>query len=99
MEQGLVLVYGCFEQERTWERVEGSAEPWERGELFDAAHLAIALEFTKDPGERRELERIYSESDVAAGRTEPSLDSRECAWKAAEHFRLPGWSLADGDAG
>jgi hypothetical protein len=53
------LVYGCFEQERTWERVEGSGEPWERGALFDPRHLAIALEYTTDPGERREFERIY----------------------------------------
>jgi hypothetical protein len=93
------LVYGCFEQERTWERVEGSVEPWERGALFDPGHLAIALEFTKGPEERRALERIYGEAVLAVGQTEPSLDGRECAWKVAEHFRLPGWCLADEVAG
>ena len=36
------LVYGCFEQERTWERVEGVAEPWERAALFDPGTLKIA---------------------------------------------------------
>jgi hypothetical protein len=92
------LIYGCFEQERTWEQVKGRAEPWEQQALFDPGRLAIALEYTEDPGERRELERIYRESDLSAGRTEPSIDARERARDVAKYYRLPGWFLAD-DAG
>lgn len=89
------LVYGCFAQERTWERVEGSPAPWERQALFDHSRLAIALEYTKDPGERRELERIYREADVSAGCMEPGIDGRERARDVAKHYRLPGWFLAN----
>jgi len=81
------LVYGCFEQERTWERVDGRPEPWERRALFDPGRLAIALEYTKDPDERRDLERIYREAELAAGSTEPSIDGRERARDVAKHFR------------
>ena len=93
------LVYGCFEQERTWERVEGSPESWERQAIFNHGRLAIVLKYTEDPGERRKLERIYRETDVSAGRTEPSIDGRERARDVARHYRLPGWFLADEDAG
>ena len=93
------LIYGCFEQERTWERVEGSPEPWEREALFDHGRLAIALKYAEDAAERRELERIYREADVSVGRTEPGIDGRERARDVAKHYRLPGWYLAEQNAG
>ena len=93
------LVYGCFEEERTWERVEGTTEPWERQAFFAPESLAIALKYTDDVDDRRELERIYREADVSPGSTEPSVDGRERARDVARHYRLPGWYLADEDAG
>jgi len=92
------LVYGCFEQERTWERVEGAAEPWERDAFFRSSDLEIETRHAADAGARREIERIFREADLAPGRVTPSLNARECAWKVAEHYRLPGWSLADQEA-
>ncbi len=93
------IVYGCFERERTWERVEGDPEPWERQTFFNPRHLEIALKYAKDATERRELQRIYREAELSPGREEPSLDARECTWRVAEHFRFPGWGLAGGDVG
>src|SRR5688572_8152522 len=72
------LAYGCFVHERAWERVEGTPEPWERRAMFDPKYLAYALEYTDDPAERRELERIYREGEIATGRLDPNIEAREC---------------------
>jgi hypothetical protein len=93
------LVYGCFVAERTWDRVEGTGEPWEQEALFDPGRLEIALEYADDPEKRRELERIYRQNVILAGSEEPSIDSRGCAWSVAEYYRLPGWYLGDEDGG
>jgi hypothetical protein len=61
--------------------------------------LAIGLKYAHDPNERRELERIYRDAELSAGSSEPSIDARERARDVAEHYRFPGWSLADDDAG
>ena len=33
------LVFGCYQEERTWERAEGQPEPWERTAFFDSRTL------------------------------------------------------------
>jgi len=76
------LVYGCFDKERTWERAEGRPAPWERAVFFDPKGLENA---------KREIERIWRDAEILAGRTEPGLIARECARKVAQQFRLPGW--------
>jgi hypothetical protein len=91
------LVYGCFTQERTWERAEGTPEPWEREVFFDREQLEHLLEdmdeFGESEDEKREVERIWRDAEIRPGQTEPSLIARKCARKVAEHFHLPGWGL------
>jgi hypothetical protein len=70
------FVYGCFVEERIWERVEGYCEPWEKTVFFDP----------------KELERIWREEEIAIGSAEPGMDARECAWKIAEYYEFPGWA-------
>ncbi len=84
------LVYGCYGDERTWERAEGEPEPWEAGAIFGPEHLAHALRYADD-AEAVELRRIWRETEIAPGRMEPILDAREVARAAAQFYRLPGW--------
>jgi FAD/FMN-containing dehydrogenase len=86
------LVFGCYRDERTWERVEGEAEPWERSVFFDPKTLRYPLEYAATDEEKREFERIWREAELLPGRTEPSLDSCESAHKVAEYYHFPGWS-------
>ena len=89
------LVYGCFDEERTWERVEGRAEPWEDAILFDRHQLVHALQYIEDEGERLAVESIYRDRRIMPGHTEPSLDAREIARRVARFFHLPGWGLVE----
>lgn len=89
------LVYGCFENEREWEKVEGTPEPWESVVFF--GDLEGALRFRDLDLERREIERIYRGNIIQVGASEPALDGRESARGVAEFFLLPGWSLTDED--
>jgi hypothetical protein len=82
------LVFGCFE-ERIWETVEGSAEPWEREVFFDVEELAFALEHASDDGERDELRSISREAEILPRRTKPTLNSRDCAHMIAAYYELP----------
>ena len=83
------LVFGLYE-ERTWERVEGSAEPWERKAFFGPANLQSALEEARDNTERQELERIWREAELVVGRTEPSFSSSDCVDEVLRHYGLRG---------
>jgi hypothetical protein len=38
------LTFGCYEQERTWEKVEGQAEAWEAAALLDPKDLTAGSE-------------------------------------------------------
>jgi hypothetical protein len=91
-EQLRSLVYGCMD-ERTWERAEGTPEPWERAVFFDEERLKHALEYLDTGDDKQRIERIWRDAEIQPGRTEPDLDARECAWKVAEHFHFPGWNL------
>lgn len=87
------LVYGCFQEERTWERVEGQPESWEREVLFSQRELEHVLEYTDSDSERQELQRIWREAEISPGSMEPGLDSRECAHKIAAHYNFPHYGL------
>src|SRR5258708_14187 len=49
------LVYGCYKEERTWERIEGVPEPWEREAFFPQRALTRPWFGTED--DKRERER------------------------------------------
>jgi hypothetical protein len=87
------LVYGCFHDERTWERAEGEPEPWEREVLFNQRELAHVLKYAGSDSERQELQRIWRDGEISPGRMEPGLDSRDCAHKIAAHYKLPHYGL------
>src|SRR5688572_25411670 len=63
------LVFGCFAEERTWERIEGEPEPWERDVFFDRRDLEMSLKYANAEAEKRELERIWREAELLPGRT------------------------------
>jgi hypothetical protein len=83
------LVFGCYEKERTWERVEGTAEPWEREAIFDSRNLQCALEDAKSNEAKQELERIWREAEILPGRTEPGLSSEYCMEKVQQYYHFP----------
>jgi hypothetical protein len=68
------LVYGSFLEERTWERVEGQSEPWERDVLFSQRELEHVLKYAKGELERRELQRIWREAEILPGRIKPETE-------------------------
>lgn len=86
------LVYGAF-QERTWERVDGEAEPWEREVLFSPRKLEQALDCAVGDCERDELRRIWRDAEISPRRSEPWLDSRACAHKIARYYHFPHYGL------
>ncbi len=83
------LVYGCFQEERTWERADGQPEPWEREVFFSQDKLDRVLEYVESEPERLELQRVWREGDILPGKTEPGLDSRDCAHAIAAYYQLP----------
>jgi hypothetical protein len=83
------LVYGCYKKERTWERIEGTAEPWEREALFDPRNLQWALEDAQSDEKKQELERIWREAELVPGRTEPGLSSSDCVEKVQLYYHFP----------
>ena len=87
------LVYGCFQDERTWERVYGEREPWEREVLFNQRELERVLDYAASDSERDELQRIWRDAEISPGSTEPGLDSRECARQIAAHYQFPHYGL------
>jgi hypothetical protein len=89
-----VLVYGCFKEERTWERAEGDPESWEREVFFDPKELEFTLEYVEDEDEQKELRRIWRDAEVLAGRTEPGLSAKSVAHKVARHYRFPHYGIA-----
>jgi hypothetical protein len=86
------LVFGCHGDERTWDRAEGEAEEWERAAFFDPEVLRDLLEEEWTEEQKREFQRIWQGRELHPGRTQPSIDARESARKAADHYNFPGWS-------
>ena len=86
------LTYGCLE-ERTWERIEGTPEPWEKMVFFNEQALKSAVENSDDEEQTERLRRIWSENILTPGETDPWLDSRESSREIARFYNLPGWGF------
>ena len=82
------LVYGAFEEERTWERVSGVAEAWEAEALFPRSALESEL---ASGGEGEQVLRVWALRELRAGEVLPAVDARESARAVALHYGLPGW--------
>lgn len=85
------LVFGCYEEERTWEHVVGEPEPWEREAFFDPNRLRYASKFVNTAREKHQLEQIWSEAKILRGETEPGIDALEAARTVAKYYGFPGW--------
>lgn len=85
------LGYGCFEEERTWERVDGEPESWETAAIFTQEGLITALSCVSTPAEQAELRELWSRGNPKLGGFEPTVDAREVARAAALYYHLPGW--------
>lgn len=85
------LVFGCYEEERTWEKAEGSPELWEREVFFSEDQLQRWLGFMESEAEKSDLRRIWAEHKLAPGNIYPSIDARESARAVAHYYKFPGW--------
>lgn len=86
------LVYGCHEEERTWEVAEGQPEPWEEEAFFAPNHLKFLVgEIAKNEEEKSQYERIWQNRELVQGRNEPMVSSKAVAWVVARHYNFPGW--------
>lgn len=84
------LTFGCYEEERTWEEVDGSPEPWEARVIFNQTELEERV-LDMAPDEERELRAIWREQRLQVGSQEPNIDGRNVANAVAIEYRLPGW--------
>jgi hypothetical protein len=92
------LVYGHY-VERTWERVEGQAEAWEREYFFAPQELAAMIEDEQDLDEQdrwseaeiQRLKEFWQAGELVAGERMPMLGAQRCAFHLATYYRFPGW--------
>jgi len=87
------LVYGCFGEERTWDRAEGKPEAWESDILFHPRTLQFALEYAEDDAARDALKRIWQTQEILPGQVEPGLESKSTAFAVATHYQLPHYGI------
>ncbi|MEZ5429481.1 MAG: hypothetical protein R2747_24770 [Pyrinomonadaceae bacterium] len=73
------LVYGCFQNEREWEVVEGEEQEWEEVVFFET-------EYDEDWDE--EFDEFVS---PLVGSSSPGIDARNTCEEIAEFYDLPGW--------
>lgn len=93
------LTFGCYEKERTWERIEGRPEAWEAAAIFNgerlerrlASNLKLPAEFHTTPAEADRLRTIWREKRLAVDSEEPNIEARDVAEAAAIAYALPGW--------
>ncbi len=87
------LVYGCFQEERTWERAEGEPEPWEREVFFNPKDLEFELKYANDESQKQELKSIWQNAEIVPGRMMPSVDAKDRAHKIARVYRFPHYGV------
>jgi hypothetical protein len=93
------LVFGCYEQERTWEKVEGEPEGWESEGLFDPRRLERRIDGQRRMGpeyelpadEQARLRQIWQERRLTVDSMEPNIEARDAAEAVAMAYGLPGW--------
>ncbi len=82
------LVYG-LEEERTWERADGTPEIWESEFFFHPKNLEWILKYEEDEKQKDLLRIIYRDAKIEVGATEPSLGSKETASAIAQYYGFP----------
>jgi hypothetical protein len=84
------LVYGCYEEERRWERVTGQPQPWEDASLWTIGQRDAWMRDACSEGEREEIRAVWASRRPRGWH--PSVNGRETARAVAHYFRFPGWS-------
>ena len=91
------LGYGLYE-DRTWERIVGQAEAWERQFFFNPENLAFLLDDDEDDEEDRlsdeekqRLVQFWQTGELMIGEHVPILGAQRCAFHIATYYRFPGW--------
>jgi len=87
------LVYG-MEEERTWERADGTPEPWEREFLFHPKNMECELEDAEDDEQQELIQRVYRDAKIEVGQIVPSISSKETADCVAHHYGFPFFELS-----
>lgn len=86
------LVYG-LEEERTWERADGTPERWEREFLFHPKNMECELEDAEDDEQREMIQRAYRDAKIEVGQIVPSISSKMTADDIAQHYGFPHFGL------
>jgi hypothetical protein len=94
------LVYGCYTEERTWERIEGQPQAWERQFFFNSDDLVFLLDDDEEDEEDRlnseekqRLEQFWQAGELMIGENVPILGAQRCAFHIATYYRFPGWEM------
>ncbi len=82
------LVYG-MEEERTWERADGTPEPWEREFLFHPKNMECELEDAEEVKQQELIQRVYRDAKIEVGLIVPTISSKETADCVAHHYGFP----------
>lgn len=90
------LGYGLY-KERTWERIEGLSEAWEREFFFDPDDLALLVDDDEDDEEdklsdqeKQRLEQFWQTGELVIGEHIPVLSAQRCAFYIANYYQFPG---------
>jgi hypothetical protein len=87
------LVYG-IEEERTWERADGTPEPWERKFLFYPKNMELELGDAEDDEQKNLIQRVYRDGKIEVGLIVPSISSKDTADCIAHHYGFPFFDLS-----
>ena len=87
------LVYG-MEEERTWERADGTPEPWEREFLFHPKNMECELEDAEDEEQQEAIQRVYREGKIEVGQLVPGISSKMTAEAIAHNYGFPHYGLS-----
>jgi hypothetical protein len=88
------LSYGVV-QERVWEQVDGSPEPWEATAFFSPRALERrtrvlqVLDLPNRDDRVADLKRLWSEQRLAVGASEPAVSASSAGLAVVEHYDLP----------
>lgn len=83
------LWYGC-RNEGSWDRVAGSAEPWEREALWNDEALEDLLQCAESEAERQKLKRLWRDGVFKEGEFEHLVASEDVVHAVMKHYGLFG---------
>jgi hypothetical protein len=86
------LIHGCFAEERTWEKADGVAEPWEVEAFFNPKNVELAIDCCDSEAEKNKIRQAAQEHLIEPGQTIPWVDAKGAAWAVGKFYKLPDFS-------